>query len=36
MRRGPEEERRILGILRRAADEVRGGFEEDFGAADLG
>lgn len=36
VRRGPEEEIRVAEILRRAAQEIRSGFDEDVSEVDLG
>ena len=36
IRRGPEDDRRVAEILRRAAQEIRGGFDEDVTDIDLG
>ena len=36
VRRGPEEDLRVAGILRRAAQEIRAGLEEDTTEVDLG
>ncbi len=36
IRRGPEDDRRVAGILRRAAQEIRGGLDEDVTDIDLG
>lgn len=36
VRRGPQDERRVAEILRRAAQEIRGGFDEDATDIDLG